>query len=225
MLETIHSQEYYLQKAEEYPLLADVLSEDCTLTIWLDSVVEDLREKPSEETCAYLEVICALCAPQDGIPAPDEMPRETANKFLARFLGLGGGAMSANYLAAALLYVIPPWGPLAAAVLVLWAPFAGLITPIVGTGIAWEGLKEKRRELLQPLYEEASKLDADISRCFMLDHFHGVRPRFERTYLSLTEDERTAIDTELYQRLQVGGIEMGEPELETYLAGLLEPEE
>lgn len=86
-------------------------------------------------------------------------------------------------------------------------------------------VKDNREEVFAQLYDAARSLDHDIGRCFLLDHFRGAPKRFEQTYRSLSGEECEAIDAQLYALLEAGGMPgMDEQQLREYLSGLSEPE-
>ncbi len=79
---------------------------------------------------------------------------------------------------------------------------------------------KRKDDCLGPLRDAARCLDRDISRCFLIEHFMENRPRFEKTYRSLSAYELEETRAELSRMLASGCLDMGEGELESYLAGI-----
>ncbi len=224
MLETTHTRDHYLSMAERYPLFEGIIAGDDSLVHWIDRIAVDIGNT-EEETTVRLEALCELY--NGEVPPDEKIPHESLGKLMASGIGyiVAGVYLPAFAGIAAIMFIPPPLGELLGVPLVFSTPFCGFLAPIVGTAKRWERLRERRKEALQPLYGVAESLDADISRCFILDDFHSRRDRFGLTYRSLSGDERAEVKQELCRRLEAGALDMGEHELDSYLAGLAGKEE
>lgn len=225
-LETMHDHEFYLARAGEHELLEQVVAGETTLTNHLDDLVAQF--KPST----------GFFASSDGSQLMNHFSAYV--KMLAELsevkLELSDYKKFGNVRFA--VYLVSTY-PLGYALGIL---FVALGTPL-GLAVLCGGgatvlynkllkkvgqpiLKKKRAEVLEPVYELSSQLDADIGRCFLLDHFRGAPKRFERTYRSLSGEEREEVDAQLYGLLGAGGMPgVDEQQLREYLSGLSEPEE
>lgn len=219
MLETTHARDYYLSIAERYPPFEPVIAGDDSLVHWIDRIAVDIGNT-EEETPVRLEALCELY--NGEVPPDEKIPHESLGKLMASGMGyiVAGVYLPAFAGIAAIMFIPPPLGELLGVPLLFSTPFCGFLAPIVGTAKRWERLGERRKEALQPLYGVVESLDADISRCFILEDFEGCRGRFELTYRSLTPGERAGVEQELCRRLEAGAIDMGEAELGKYLDSL-----
>lgn len=225
-LDTMHDRGFYEARAREHELLEQVIAGETTFTATLDSLLEPMSVK-GEKLLSYMQVVGGLAEQQCG-GIPERFPHK---KNLVQYLkefgvlmgGIFGGTGAAFGLAALLVPIIPP--------AILLVPL-GFSTSVYGGACLAENqeeanlneLKERRAELLKPVYDIAAALDRDIGLCFVLDYFRDNRPCFEQTYSALGQDERTQVDERLYAFLGAGGIPgMDEIQLEDYLSGLLAP--
>ena len=226
MLDTQHDREFYEAKAEEYPLLEQVIAGETTLTNHLDEVVAQFKPTGSfasngsrfvSHFSGHIKMLAELS--DDWIELSDlrKFDHVRCGVYLA-------GSFPLGYTIGTLLVALGL--PLAAIVLLIPCGLGGntlysKLLEKVGEPI----LKKKRAEVLEPVYELSSRLDADIDRCFIFDNFNSSRERFGQTYHTLEPEEREQVDEQLHSYLGAGGMPgMDEIQLNDYLSGLLEPE-
>lgn len=231
MLETQHDQEFYLTKAEEHPLLEDVVTGTATMRSKLDSLIERCDRKYSthrgklartKHLMSHLgDYFLALSGLSGQAPATKfdkdwEWVHEVKGEAA---LYLGAGAVSIGTV-----FFLWPILPLVLDILafpVLAGGFIRLKDKLVGAPRD-NALQKRRDQILQPIYQLAADVDQDIGKRFILNHFHHARPRFEQTYHTLEPKEREQVDTQLYALLGVGGMrDMDEIQLEDYLKSLI----
>jgi len=226
MLETQHTREFYLTKAEEHPMLEKVIAGETTLTATLDSLLEN-KNVDKDRLVGYMQDLSRLVETGhekniDGFPYSRSLVHnlKEAGAYFGGLLGLGSVIMGLGML----VFLV---APLLGGVIIYSAGPVGLSG---GYTLAdrqekanLQELKEKRKKILNPLYEYVQRIDHDIGLHFSLEHFTNARPRFEQTYLALGQEERAQIDTQLYGLLGVGGMKnMDEIMLGDYLTEILE---
>ncbi len=229
LLETMHNSKFYEGKAEKHFLLKRVIEGEGRLTDLLDSLMRTSYEPDFFHDC-YLPMLKDLYE-SEGVAINKSLPSYNENIEFLKVIGISGvGGLSTVTLTGALLLLFPPTAPVG---LVLVAAGTGIATGL--GGIVWSlskqdklskaSIKKKRENILKPLYEIAGQLDTDISHCFIMNHFHNTRPRFEETYRALSGDEREVVNKQLFRYLGVGGMPgMDEIQLNEYLEKLPEPE-
>ena len=224
MPETLHPPDYYSGKAHELPLLGKVIVGEETLAGHLDSIV-DKKNVDGEDLRECLETLCALgCA---DIAAPDAFPYRTSLTAQMKTLGLymvrtQGSAALAYGVASLFFPVIPAVGAVVGFLGICGGMVWGMFSLDKDDEKALGQLRQQRREILEPAYHLAASLDADICRAFLYDDFGQTRSRFELTYRSFSGEERQEVEQELHRMLAAGALDMGEAELDSYLAALAE---
>jgi len=82
--------------------------------------------------------------------------------------------------------------------------------------------RKRKEEIFRPLYDAAESIDYQTGMCFLLNHFHDNRERFEETYRGMPQEEREEANNTLYGLLGVGGMKnMDQIKLDDYLSGVL----
>lgn len=228
---TMHDREFYLVKAEEYPLLEDAIAGTATFTQHLEGIVEKLhRGKESmaegkKSRNALKDYITALSALLPNFsPGNEELKKMD---YTALTMGLHTFFRRATLSSG----IVTGLGAL---LLIALNPVGGALALLgAGGGALWgSGLFESRkynreaRQIFQCLYDASAALDSDIGLCFALEHYRNARPRFEQTYRTLPGEKRAAVDGRLLCYLAAGGIPgMDEQQLDDYLTGLLEQDQ
>ncbi len=228
LLETEEVRQYYIKKAEEYPLVREAVAGTKTFIGCLDDIIAGLKEKgevpdaevyeptPLQEFAAFIGTLSAL---SDGelevrkhYMGAEHMAKYKRHKENC-MIGLG-------YLAASALSLIaPPFASIGVYYLVVGALGAGVTGPSFIKG--WKARRNPEKAFAQ-MYEAAQHHDSLIGRCFILEHFHSSQERFEETYRALSVEEREVVDEQLSGYLAAGGIPgMDEQQLKGYLSGLL----
>lgn len=228
LLETEEVRQYYLKKAEEYPLVREAVAGTKTFTGCLDDIITGLKVKsemphaeiyettPLREFMAFIGTLSAL---SDG---ELEVKKHYMNaEHMAKYKRHKEQSMfSLGYLAASALSLIaPPFAIMEVYFLVIGALGAGVSGPSLIKG--WKARRDPEKAFAQ-VYEAAQHHDSLIGRCFLLEHFHSSQGRFEETYRILSVGEREAVDEQLSGYLAAGGMPgMDEQQLNGYLGGLL----
>ena len=229
MLETQHTPEYYLAKAEDEPFVKEALEGTATFRGRLDDLVGMLTDRegapPKTTTLPYdfhdyltaLEDISAAGLDVESLyDAGLCMNVYGFSKGVTGFL-LGVGALGAIGL------VIPPIAVVEAVLLVSGGGMGGFF------GWFTKGYGEARKhadEIFAPAYAAADAVDADIKKCFPYGSpAQGFRPlseEKERAYRMMNDDGRKEVEDDLRRKLAIGALDMSEVELDRYLAGLAE---
>jgi len=214
--------DYYRTKALEYPQLEQVILGEMSLTSTLETVVTSAKN-PGEDFKHYLlmlEDLASTSLKKEDVPFYSD-GQAAKNVWAGGVTGVG------MYTAGtfALTAIFPPLAPVG---LVILAVF-GLAGSSMGGGFAvglWgrkrtlKKIADKRRKMLEPLYDLTRTLDEDISRTFLYDHFTNNPERFEQTFHSMASDEKMQVREELYRLQEGGGMEMDQPALKKYLNSL-----
>ncbi len=235
----------YLHMAGQYPLLGEVISGETSFAGRLDKIGDDIwqdrqrniglyyffigysiDETPLKEFGACLDTMVALSATEYNAPAEvamydywERVAGKGARESALWLNGIGYGMLTVP-IALALLLI--PGGALIEGAIALLGG-AGFVQGIKKGFIENDRLLEKREECekaLAPVYGAAQQLDSRIGRLFAADQFHECRENFERMYRALDESGRNAVSLELKEQLTLGALDMGEAELDSYLAGL-----
>ncbi len=231
MLETIHSREFYQQKAEEDSRIKGQIHGWYTFEHELDySIANLIKKKSSYEDRDEAQKDIDRCIDSMCTVATDLDEEQIDKMHYAALVMSIGGSFKGFTAGSGTIGVV-----------------AGLtaINPVVGAGVALicaglalgstvftlassKGMAENwsfRRnldEIYAPAYELAQIFDQDIGKCFLYDYFEEQRERFEKTYIALDEEDKTLVDQTLYEQLEFGAVDMAEHELMTYLAELKE---
>ncbi len=242
-----YTREFYLGRAEQYPLLAEVISGERTFAGRLDGIIDDIwldssrnmemyvlfmgymiDETPLEEFSGYLDTLVALSAMEGSKNSTYAGAMRDYWELVAgkggreSILWMNGIIYGGGTAAAAALFLLIPGGALVEGALMLLGG-AGFVQGIrKGFGGLGRQL-EKRDECvktLSPVYEAARQLDSRIGTLFAADRFHEDRNLFERSYRMLDEEGRGAVASELREQLVMGAVDMGEAELDRYLGSL-----
>lgn len=220
MPETAHDREYYLAKAEEHPLLKEAVGGSASFRGRIDDLVIGLLSEKGDlgkTLVEFRELTGAIadCSPEVFDVKSCNMSAEYIRSFRSTIsnmnLALVYGA-SAGYL-----LFIPPFQLVEAFFFGLGTLSAALNAPA-----AYRGWKARNNaiEVFAPVCSAAVALDEDIGKAFLMDDFLGRKERFGETYLALAPEERADVEAELRRMLSAGALDMGEAELERYLAGL-----
>ncbi len=228
-LETMHDREFYEAKAEEYPLLERILTGKVTFRGTLERLVDKINNDYRSTNGVFKQAPIGWLIYKMGDYftrvldlAPYKLDRnileknKNNNRTTEYIMASGFAAI----LVAATSLFLPPAGALFAVSGGSLGTFKG------GLSLAERKMRKDCEKFLSPFYLAAESLDADIGRCFMLEHYSNARPRFEQTYLSLEpEDERKVVNAQLQSYLRAGGMKgMDELQLNDYLSGLLTPQ-
>ena len=232
-LETMHDREFYLAKAREHEMLEEVVTGTATMRSALDEVIGECdRTIPhshgklvfTKDLIEYLGDYFTLLSELSGEGVSCELgeDREWVHNVKGEFVLYAGAAVTTGIIFT-LWAVLPVVGDVLATIL---CPSLLLrVKDAVVRNPRDKALQTKRDEILGPVYEIIDGIDQDISKCFIMDHYHNERPRFEETYRSLPSAEREAVDSHLHSYLGAGGMPgMDEIMLNDYLSGLLVPE-
>ena len=228
-LETMHDREFYEGMATEHPVLEQVIAGETTLTNHLDEVVAQFKpttgflstsdgSKFVSHFSGHIKMLAEL--------SDDWIELSNLRKFdIVRYGVYLGGTIPLGYTIGTIVTFLMFLGlPLPAVLLLVGSCGGGgaLLYNKLLEKVGEPILKKKRAEMLEPVYGLSSQLDADIDRCFILDHFNSSRERFGQTYHTLEPEEREQVDTQLYGLLGAGGMPgMDELQLNEYRSELL----
>ncbi len=222
-LDYMELREFYLSKRAEYPLLEQVIAGEVAFANKVAEVMLSL-EKPTREITANLQTIVELSeATVDLENIPHYGVTRQGLEWVSVLFG-GSTAVAGGAIALGLLF--PPTAPLAVALGVLLGGSAVGFGGSVHAANRHEKNKvdKKTRERLVALAPHlimGKALDYNISRAFILDDYEHNQERFEVTYLKLEQDERAAVDSEFYRRLESGLLHTDEATLSNYLNDLV----
>ncbi len=238
MPETLHSREYYLEKAEKNTLLNNAIAGedprfDCLITFEgsLDGIIGGL-EAPNgmsdhfqvphiTEFKDYVAMVRDILG-DTGTPLDSPTLCRDAAALRGYEQAMTGAAINGTVAALnAACLLLPVVFPVSAFFVLLNGGFCAWNLKKAKAG---KTVKDSKEETFAQLYDAARSIDLDIGKCFLHEHFTWARSRFELTYRSLSGEERADADATLYNMLSAGALDMGEVELDRYLSDLLENE-
>ena len=229
MLETPHTKEYYLAKAEDEPFVKEALEGTATFRGRLDDLVGGVTgregappasEHAEENFKAYLTVL------EDISSAGLDVKGLSYSGSCMSLYGTGQ-AVSGFFMGIGALgvigLVIPPIAVIEGVALCA----GGCLGWMFGKETRkYKGLRDRADEIFAPAYAAADAVDGDISKCFPhgrpLEACHPLSEDEEKIYSVLGEKGRQAVEEDLRRRLAIGALDMSEVDLDRYLAGLAE---
>lgn len=228
LLETDEVRQYYLERAENDPLLQGIVAGKKTFTGCLDDCITGLKERgwvsyaeegevtPLQGFSSLIKTLSELS--EEGL----EVKKHYMNaEYLARYKASKTQCKVSVPIAIGALIglLIPP----SAAIEIFYFTVGALCSGVSGPPLI-KGWKARRNpeKTFAPVYGAAQHHDSHIGRSFILEHFHKARPRFEQTYIALDQEERKEVDEQLHGYLRAGGIPgMDQNQLKDYLTGVL----
>ena len=236
VLETADDHEFYLAKAEEHPLLEEVIVGKTTLRDRFDELLDTMEQESSsfkkgsphlEGFKDYLRLLAELSWHYVAEPSYRYVNQQNAQgnaealvNYKSNRLVVGGSGLAA--VVGAVLWFLPPLNILEYLLFTSGWARSALSFKSFAMG---QKAKNNRAAVFSDVYAAADVVDEKIDRAFILESFGSTRPRFEQTYATLIPEELEQVDAQLYDLLGAGGIKgMDEIQLNDYLTGLLAPD-
>ncbi len=228
--------------AYTYPLLNEVIEGKATLSGRCDGLLTDYellyhRDKKLprhyaellDELTGGLTDLAGIMAAMGGTgvdySAEDMVDffrrrEKEINEKVAALGGAGGSLLGLGIVIGGALF--PPLAPFA-----LW----GVLNMVGGSALQISSIfmrtlrptneeDKNYHSLFERLCLESSRADTRIRRAYALEHFVIAPDAFRETYAAMEQVERGYIAHKLGQLLRAGALDMGEAELDRYLAGL-----
>jgi len=210
------AKDYYLAKAQKYPQLEQIITGKRKLTGTLDVILSNTK-KPGRGFKNYmvmLEDLASTSLTKEDLP-------DDLKHFWKQIGILGAGTTTIGIGLGALLVALPPTAPIGLVLLGGFGLGGGLVAYMFRQDKKFlEKVKQKRKKLLEPLYELAGSIDENIARTFIHDHFMENPRSFEKTYKGLGPEEQFQVNDELYMLQESGLLDMDQPTLKKYLNSL-----
>ena len=220
-----HDRDYFLEKAEEYPFLEEVIKGTSSYVSRLDSILDGIEEnakiftKDKEglaELASYLSEVRDVSG-QDYVLDTYTRRGEHLEDFKrskAMFIGSLGGMVGS----AALLF-LPPFSLIE---FILGGTTLTLADRIESRMDMAREVQQNRRAKFVIPYQLAEQIDLEVGKAFVAEHLIEAPQFFERTYAAMSAEEREELEQELQRMLEAGIFPMDEQELTAYLQGLRE---
>ena len=218
--EYARQREFYRENARDSEFLEEIVRGDTTFKERLDWLISGMELSDSRvEFSEYLDLVTMLGAEGFDRVELEKLCRTFVNSWVVDIgHGLAIGAMGFGIVLSAM-------GPLVIAEPLIAAAGMGGIKALHKKRKYLADMRKRKEEIFSPLYDAAESLDHQIGRCFLLNHFHDNRKRFEETYRRMPQEEREGANETLYGLLGVGGMkDMDQLKLDDYLEELLKPE-
>ena len=218
MLETPHTKEYYLAKAEEHPFLKKILEDKDSFEGRLESMLT-YQGNEQEWFHEYLGTLKDVATASEDW---EELGRRYDALNWGNFVYAGAAFSKSAVIIGGIFLVFPPFALLEPVLLGLGT--SGYLHSRKKMKYQNETFDEKET-IFAPLRSAARTCDLDIGRCFLYENFieEGSRhDRFEKTYTCLEPGERAEVQRTLRGMLSAGVLDMSELGLEKYLESLTE---